>query len=222
MMMCDSPAIGVALPRNKRGRGVTLSAESLPVEVQTFYTPDPAKLDKYDEQDWEHLRTLTPLETDHPRKTITEPRPLIDEDEELEPTYNDWATTRITLFDGVEPPVHEIPAALPSNVVALGARKAGNVRFEPDPVEVDDEAVAADDDEGYGEISEGIASDLAAGDLVLSDSTLGIWVVVESVEPDIVDEDAMAIEYRELDSGDEGLMTVSDNEVLTYRRPIAA
>ena len=30
MMMWDSPAIGVALPRNKRGRGVTLSAESLP------------------------------------------------------------------------------------------------------------------------------------------------------------------------------------------------
>ncbi|MFX8895333.1 hypothetical protein ABTM96_19570, partial [Acinetobacter baumannii] len=46
MMMWDSPAIGVALPRNKRGRGVTLSAESLPVEVQTFYTPDPAKLDE--------------------------------------------------------------------------------------------------------------------------------------------------------------------------------
>ncbi len=225
MMMWDSPAIGVALPRNRRGRGVTLSAESLPVEVQTFYTPDPAKLDKSDEQDWEHLRTLTPLEIDHPRKTIAEPRPLIDEDEELEPTYNDWATTRITLFDGVETPAPapEIPAPLPSNVVALGARKAGNVRFEPDPLDTDDDAAAAaDDDEGYGEISEGIAADLTAGDLVLSDSTLGIWVVVESVEPDIVDEDAMAIEYRELDTGDEGLMTVSDNELLTYRRPIAA
>ena len=90
-------------------------------------------------------------------------------------------------------------------------------------MDVDDEpAAAADDDEGYGEISEGLAGDLAVGDLVLSDSTLGIWVVVESVEPDIVDEDAMAIEYRELDTGDEGLMTVSDNEVLTYRRPAAA
>src|SRR3546814_11108779 len=102
MMMWDSPAIGVALPRNKRGRGVTLSADSLPVEVQTHYTPDPAKLDKTDEAEWGQLRTLTPIETDHPRKTIVEPSPDYSEDEELPPTYNAWATARIPVFDGAE------------------------------------------------------------------------------------------------------------------------
>jgi len=222
MMMWDSPAIGVALPRNKRGRGVTLSAESLPVEVQAAYTPDPAKLDKTDTSDWEHLRTLTPSEVDHPRKMIAEPSPLISGDEELPPTYDSWATTRITLFDGIEDSVVVTPpVALPSNVVALGARKA-TVRFLPEPDDPEGtDAVAEVDEGGYGEIVEGTAGDLVVGDLLLSDPSLDAWVVVESVEPDIVDEDALAIEYRDLESGDEGLMTVADNELLTYRHPEA-
>ncbi|MDF2696350.1 MAG: putative FtsK [Labilithrix sp.] len=223
MMMWDSPAIGVALPRNKRGRGVTLSADSLPVEVQTHYTPDPAKLDKTDEAEWEQLRTLTPIETDHPRKTIVEPSPDYAEDEELPPTYNEWATARITVFDGEEPPAVEIAPQLPSNVVALGARKA-TVTFQPDDVDVDagDDGSADDGLDGYGEIVEGTPADLSVGDLLLSDSSLGVWVVVESVEPDIVEDDELVIEYRELESGDEGLLTMPDTEVLTYRRPEAA
>lgn len=223
MMMWDSPAIGVALPRNKRGRGVTLSGESLPVEVQTFYTPDPAKLDKTDETDWEQLHTLTPVEIDHPRKMITEPTPLISGDEEIPPTYDDWTTARITVFDGIEDAAVVVPpAALPSNVVALGARKA-TVKFEPDADDpVDGEGSVEVEEGGYGEIAEGTAADLAVGDLLLSDPSLDLWVVVESVEPDIVDDDALAIEYRELDSGDEGLLSVSDAELLTYRRPEAA
>lgn len=223
MMMWDSPAIGVALPRNKRGRGVTLSADSLPVEVQTHYTPDPAKLDKTDEAEWEQLRTLTPIETDHPRKTIAEPSPDYSDDEELPPTYNDWALARITVFDGEEPPVVESAPQLPSNVVALGARKVA-VTFRPDDVDVDagDDRAADDGLDGYGEIVEGTPADLSVGDLLLSDSSLGVWVVVESVEPDIVEDDELVIEYRELESGDEGLLTMPDTEVLTYRRPEAA
>lgn len=223
MMMWDSPAIGVALPRNKRGRGVTLSADSLPVEVQTHYTPDPAKLDKTDEAEWEQLRTLTPIETDHPRKTIVEPSPDYSEDEELPPTYNEWATARITVFDGEEPPVVESAPQLPSNVVALGARKA-TVTFQPDDVDVDagEDRTADEGLDGYGEIVEGTPADLSVGDLLLSDSSLGVWVVVESVEPDIVEDDELVIEYRELESGDEGLLTMPDTEVLTYRRPEAA
>lgn len=222
MMMWDSPAIGVALPRNKRGRGVTLSAESLPVEVQTYYTPDPAKLDKTDEDDWAHIRELTPADIDHPRKKIVEPDPLISGDEEIPPAYDDWVSARITLHDGVEDAaVVEPPAALPGNVIALGAGKAV-VRFVPTADEVEqDESPGEISDDGYGDVVEGTAGDIAVGDLLQSDMSLDLWVVVESIEPDIVDDDAMAIEYRELDSGDEGLLTVSDAELLTYRRPEA-
>lgn len=112
---------------------------------------------------------------------------------------------------------------LPSNVVALGARKA-TVTFQPDDVDVDaGEDRSADDGlDGYGEIVEGTPADLSVGDLLLSDSSLGVWVVVESVEPDIVEDDELVIEYRELESGDEGLLTMPDTEVLNYRRPEAA
>lgn len=57
---------------------------------------------------------------------------------------NVWATTRFTLFDGIDPSAVELPAALPSNVVALGARKASNVRSSPKRTRShDDPATAA-------------------------------------------------------------------------------
>lgn len=217
MMMWDSPAIGVALPRNKRGRGVTLNAESVPVEVQTFYTPDPAKLDAGDTSEWQHLELLKPQRVAYPRMMIREAQGMLSDDDELEPDYFDWAAAKITGWDPTADT--DIPVRterrLPSNVVALGARSS--VRFPPDPDVVEE---APDDDlDGYGGLQEGNAGDLAAGDLLLADPGLDVWVVVESVEPDVVDDEALAVEYRDLESGEEGLLTVSDAELLTFRRP---
>ena len=64
--------------------------------------------------------------------------------------------------------------------------------------------------------------ELEIGDLMLTDATLGLWGVIEGVEPDVIDDEQLAIEYRDLESGEEGLLTISDNEVITYRRPDAA
>src|SRR5699024_1404163 len=41
-MMWANPAIGVALPRHKRGRAIAPNADGDPVEVQCYRTPDPA------------------------------------------------------------------------------------------------------------------------------------------------------------------------------------
>ena len=106
IMMWDSPAVGVALPRNKRGRGVTLNAESLPVEVQTYFTPDPAKLDRSDADDWKHLEELTPPVTIYPRQMIVDPETISLDDEELDPDYYAWAAARIQEWDGI--PGHRI------------------------------------------------------------------------------------------------------------------
>lgn len=231
MMMWDSPAIGVAIPRNKRGRGVTLNSESLPVEVQTYYTPDPAKLDKEDIDEWGHLKQLTPSVTAYPRKMIVAPDPLIIDDEEIEPDYFAWTTARITLWDASldietpdqRDPLDAPPRTLPSNVVALGARRrhmAAAVRFEPESDDVDEEDENGTDADGYGGLREGGVDELSEGDLLLIDSTLGAWGVIESIEPDLIDDDALAVEYRDQDSGDAGLWTVPDTEVITYRSPI--
>lgn len=223
IMMWDSPAIGVALPRNKPGRGVTLNASSNPVEIQTFFTPDPAKLGDDDVTEWEHLRSLAPLELDHPRKMVLDPSPLISGDEEIPPTYDDWSAARIvawapdpTVAD-VATPARVVDRPLPANVVALGLRRRPLPVDDDYDLDVEDESDV--DQGGYGEIVEGTAGELSIGDLVLTDVSLDMWAVVESVEPDIIDDDAYAIEIRDLDSGEESLLTVSDNEVLTYRQP---
>ncbi|MGN9307595.1 hypothetical protein, partial [Enterococcus faecium] len=78
------------------------------------------------------------------------------------------------------------------------------------------------DGDGYGESLEGPAVELEVGDLLLVDSALGLWAVVEGVEPDVVDDDYLAIEYRDIDSGEDGLLTLFDNSVISYRRPEAA
>jgi len=243
VMMWDSPAIGVAVPRNKPGRGYTLNENSLPVEVQTFYTPDPSKLDKNgDQEEWALLEELRPKFTSYPRKMITDPDPLTLGDDTIEPDYYAYASARIVewreglgadLDDDDEPePEHELVSAaspaLPSNVVALGARRRrptpAPIRFEASDEEEEEEAPLDGDLDGatmrgYGEIQEGTADQIAEGDLLLTDPSLGLWGVVESVEPDILDPDSFTIDFRELNTGASELITITDSEVITYRNP---
>jgi DNA segregation ATPase FtsK/SpoIIIE, S-DNA-T family len=222
-MMWDSFAVGVAIPRNKRGRGITLNAESLPVEIQAFYTPDPAKLDSSDKADWDHLAALRPATADYERMMVRDPEPELTDDgegEQLEPDYFQWSTAEIVEWDPAAASKTQPGTLRPANVTPLDPRE--RVRFVPD---VDDEAPDVDataDGDGYSESLEGPAVELEVGDLLLVDATLGLWGVVEGLEPDVVDDEYLAIEYRDIDSGEDGLLTVFDNSVISYRRPEAA
>lgn len=223
-MMWDSFAVGVAIPRNKRGRGVTLNAESLPVEIQAFYTPDPAKLDSTDKGDWDHLAALRPAAADYERMMVRDPEPELTDDgegEEIEPDYFQWASAQIVAWDpDSATAASKLDSPRPANVTPLDPRD--RVRFVPEVGDdAPDEAAAADGD-GYGESLEGPAVELEVGDLLLVDAGLGLWAVVEGVEPDVVDDEYLAIEYRDLDNGEDGLLTVFDNSVVSYRRPEAA
>ncbi len=220
-MMWDSFVVGVAIPRNKRGRGVTLNNESTPVEIQAFYTPDPAKLDSTDTADWQHLDTLRPAEPDYSRMMVKDPDPIISDDgegEDLEPDYYQWATAEIVPWDPAAAAAR-LDAPRPSTVTPL-ARAA--VRFVPDPVDEDsDDDAVGDQGDGYGSAIDGPAAELEVGDLLQTDETLGLWGVIEGVENDVVDDEQLAIEYRDLETGEEGLLTMSDTQVITYRRPDA-
>lgn len=217
-MMWDSFAIGVAIPRNKRGRGVTLNAESQPVEIQAYYTPDPAKLDSTDEEEFAHLATLRPAEARYGRSMIVDPEPsYADEDMEvpIDPDYYQWLVAKIGKYDPEFVSVVTPPA--PSNVISLTSRD--RVRFvEDEPDDIADDMIV-DSDDGYLASEEGPAADLQVGDLISIDLALDLWGVIEGVEPDVVDDEQLAIEYRDLESGEDGLLTVADNEVLTYRHP---
>ncbi|MGC5225152.1 FtsK/SpoIIIE domain-containing protein [Micromonospora sp. DT81.3] len=216
-MMWDSFAIGVAIPRNKRGRGVTLNAESQPVEIQAYYTPDPAKLDSSDVADWAQIERLRPKAEDYGRVMVREPDSDLDgRDEEIPPDYYEWASARIVPWTKSAADAGTAPAA--SSTIRAAA--SAGVRFVPTDVDDQDGAGIADmDSDGYGAAVEGPAVELEIGDLLQTDFALELWGVVEGVEPDVVDEDQLAIEYRDLETGEEGLLTISDNEVVTYRRP---
>lgn len=70
-MMWESPAIGVSLPRGKRGRATSVNRAGKPVEVLTYFTPDP-----YEELAAEEeaiLVALRPSQVTHERYVIVPP-----------------------------------------------------------------------------------------------------------------------------------------------------
>ncbi len=219
-MMWDSFAVGVAIPRNQRGRGVALNGESVPVEVQTFYTPDPAKLPADRVEEWGLLERLRPAEIRYERKMIAEPRPDLDGDGELgEPTYSAWAAAPLVPYDAaragdVGDLEHE----------PLPAETSGP-RFEPTDPSLDVLDDAVDDAalfEGYADPVQAGIGEVGRGDLLLVDEQLGIWGVVEECELDLLEDGYVSVDYRELESGEPNTMSVPEGESVSLRRPVDA
>jgi S-DNA-T family DNA segregation ATPase FtsK/SpoIIIE len=215
-MMWDSFAVGVAIPRNQRGRGVALDAESNPVEVQTFYTPDPAKLTPDKVDDWALLEQLRPEKLNYPRKMIKEPRSEIDYDkgEVAEPSYSAWASALIVNYD---------PAgARDADELPAPTAEVPGVRFVPsDEPEADESESIADGNlfEGYGDPAPTPIAEVNPGDLVLVDEGLDLWGVVEECEVDLLEEGYMSVDYRDLESGEPNTMSFPEGERVSVRRP---
>lgn len=216
-MMWDSFAIGVAIPRNQRGRGVALNDQSNPVEVQTFYTPDPAKLLDENVEGWAQLEQLKPAAVNYPRKMILEPRSEIDGDKGdlLEPMYEEWSTALIVAYD----------AGRDSSLRPERQTTIEDVHFETAADDVDertDDSTGASDAElfeGYSDPDGGSITDLTPGDLVLVDEGLSLWGVVEECELDLIEEGYMALDYRDLETGEPNTMSMPEGEKVTLRRP---
>lgn len=217
-MMWDSFAVGVAIPRNLRGRGISLNDESQPVEVQTFYTPDPAKLTDEKVDEWALLEQLRPATVAYTRKMILPPRPEIDIDGKgdiVEPMYNDWETAAIVAYD---------PAREGRADSAEPAATTSGVHFEPaDDADADDRTVRSSEEEnlfeGYDEADAIRVSDVTAGDLVLVDESLSMWGVVEEVAPDVFTDGYASIDYRDLETGEPNTVSVPDDETVSVRHP---
>ena len=219
-MMWDSFAVGVAIPRNLRGRGVALNDQSNPVEVQAFYTPDPAKLLEENVEGWAQLEKLKPAVTSYPRRMILEPRAEIDGDkgELLEPMYEEWANALIVAYD----------ASRDSSIRnTRTAELVEGAHFEPRIDDVDeaddpDDSTGADDEnffEGYGDPDGSSIADVEPGDLVLVDASLSLWGVVEECELDMLEDGYMSVDYRDLETGESNTMSMPEGEKVTLRRP---
>lgn len=212
-MMWDTPAIGVT--RLPQGQGITLNRAGDPVEVLCHYTPDPAKASE------EELDALEELKArgEHvrwPRMMIRLPEPTQDLDtgEEQPVTYADVVSARIVPWgaDG------EAEADERQQVVATAAPTSG----ELDEDEAESPASGEPDPfEGYGGAERRSAHALEPGMLVLVDEALEVWGVVQSVEADLAgdDEDALVLDYRDVETGEEELLVIDGGMSVTARCP---
>ncbi|MCS5524795.1 FtsK/SpoIIIE domain-containing protein [Curtobacterium flaccumfaciens pv. oortii] len=221
-MMWDSFGIGVAVPRNKRGRGVALNDDSNPVDVQTYFTPDPAKVTEDNVDDLAFLDRLRSVEVVHPRKMIIDPRPEVDGDKGvmLEPMYEEWASALIVPFDASRAEQQETATIVTDTTADLTTSTVRFVDEDAAATSSADELSDGDLFEGYSEPEEGIrVSELNPGDLVCVDSSLDLWGVVQGWEGDVTDDDNVAIDYLDFETGEPNMISVPEGERMNVRYP---
>lgn len=207
-MMWDSFAVGVI--RTPQGRGIGLNEAGDTVEILAHYTPDPAKSDPDEQQAQTAIDDLRPPRTLHPRKMIESQQAQIDDtgksDKLIEPDYYDFASARIINYDPERQDASYIPAPEPEEISDGGSDE------ETGQDEIDEF-------EGYGQPDSVQASDLVEGDLVLVDESLDMWGVVETAEPDIVDDESIAIDYRDIQGGEPSTISIPADDALMARHP---
>ncbi|MEO6969838.1 MAG: AAA family ATPase, partial [Chthoniobacterales bacterium] len=71
MMMWQDPSTGTTVPRACRGRATTINDDNIPVEIQTFYIPDPRRAKDPESKD--RLARVRPAESLHERLVILLP-----------------------------------------------------------------------------------------------------------------------------------------------------
>lgn len=221
MMMWDSAAIGVSIPRTARGRAICLNSQSRPVEAQTFFAPNPDPNSPGYDQDF--VNSVRPKATLYSRKMIEVLEAKEDIDGETIPlTFDDYAAAEIIQYDAEYEKLHaRIPSADNDRRNPILSTKALLLSEAPAETESDDSPESDPEDlfKGYEPEAYAGPEELTAGDLILVDENLGQWGVVESVEPDFRDDAALTVDYRDFESGEPETITLSSDSSLTTRRP---
>lgn len=226
-MMWDASYVGVTIPRGIPGRGTAVSAgDDRPMEVQSYWTPDPRRAAKVGtREDLAVLSRLRPMTVTHPALQVQLPEDLLHpagDDGNPLPSLMWEAVMAAELVPAMEPAEEEplSPADLLAgrrlNRPALPAPRRGErgqVAVE-EPHLVDD----IDDDADYNPPAEVRADQLREGDLVLVDGATDLWAVVESAERDVDEVDLVLVDWRS-DSDEAGTLAVSDDELVSVRRP---
>lgn len=233
-MMWEHPAVGVTLPRGKRGRAIAMSDNGFPVEMQCFRTPDPAKATH--DVELQLLERLRPAHSEQERLLIVPPEPSWngDSDERTEPGFWDYAQAdwvRAADRPELDPLATRAGAGLSSgrelsSAMSMLGLTGLNRKQEPaarprlleleQQLAADDGMSREDDAGGYLDPVPIQAKDVAVGDLVDSD---GEWVVVED-DPvaDVDDPDAVSIPWR-TDSDEYGDLVAPADELIQVRHP---
>lgn len=205
-MMWEAPYLGVAVPRNARGRGTARLEDESIDEVQVYWTPDPRRASS--DADLQILDDLRPPTLTHPRLRVALGDAADLDGEEL----NGWQQVlEARLLPEDELPPDDVPTVpAPSVAEAASSLPEGDIPApQPDELAADDE---------FGPETSIPASAIQAGDMVLVDADLWHWAAVEDAQEDLVSEEYICISWRD-DDGDDGSLSIPDTESVTVRRP---
>lgn len=230
-MMWESYAIGTAIPRHIKGRGMAMNAAGVPVQIQTIYAPnpDPGSPD-FDPAKTAAVRPRTLL---HKKMLVEILEPAPDLDDEVQPLgYWDYMQARVyedpdqpevqgPAIAGAQPPAAALAAlrSLNTGPAAVSEQQEGG---SSSPVIAERAAAAVDpgtyqgaeddDFEGYGEESVCAAGELEPGDLAQVDPDGG-WVVI--TEYPEADGDDVYLEYTDRFTGEPATCTISAQEMVS-------
>ena len=243
-MMWDSFSTGVAIPPFAIGRGIAHNSHGEPVEIQTYWTPDPYQTDPEHPEVWvnpddlEIVQNLTPAERIHELKEITEVDDVLDIDDkgnEVYADYNDYMAAPIVPA-GDAARLQRKAALLETDTdeaqaqrMRAQARQAELDRIqreESEPELTDAEEMFA----GYSEPTSGIVDELLdnsgelaqEGVIALIDPDNDSWGIIEYAEYDEAEEGYIALTYRDFETGEPGALSLPADDSLTIRAPEAA
>ena len=230
MMMYQDPNIGTTVPRGCRGRATTIDENNRPVEIQTYFVPDPRKARRRD--DVEQLQLLdslmpAPEMCRHGRLLIVPPS-----DDDIanagDSEYNAWCATDWVPAEArpdLDPVTNtavdsdrarELASPMAMFGISTGASRSAS--FDDGIDESAGDALVVGDDAGYGANVDIDPLALSIGDLVELEP--GYWVTVDE-EPDYdpMDSSSVLLCWRD-DEDNTGATGLNVGERVTSRRAL--
>lgn len=233
-MMWDSYSTGVAIPPFAIGRGIAHNTVGAPVEIQTYWTPDPYQTNPETPELWVNPDDLSIVDQLRPAETVNELKEIIDPDEPVDyesdkPTqldYNDYMEARIVRAGEASKLQRRASGILagPENMPTSRDAELTKIQREEEEPELSD---AEEMFAGYADptplpveelLDEG--GELATeGMLILVGPDTNTWGLVDLAEHDPVEDGYISISYRDYETGEPNALQLPADDQILARTP---
>lgn len=227
-MMWQSFVTGTTVPVNAKGRGMARNKLGTPVELQTYWTPDPEQTDPENPAEWAFETDLQLVENLRPRVDLWPTKRIIDPDDSPEFDDNGKLIKNGADFDDYM----DARIAKASIADAMPVRKMAGVFESPAAKQLEQIQIEAEEPdeqlqpfEGYAEPSTTSIEELLDGNGYLqTEGALveveeGVWGVLEFAGYDDAEDGYVELSYRDYDSGEPGTISLPSDDRIDMRLP---
>lgn len=227
-MMWQSFVTGTTVPVNAKGRGMARNKLGTPVELQTYWTPDPEQTDPDQPSEWAFETDLQLVENLRPRVNLWDTKRIIDPDDSPEfddngklikdgADFNDYVGARIAKAT--------IADAMPVRKMAGVYETPAAHKFEQIQLEVEEPDEELQPFEGYSNARTTSVEELLDGNGYLqTEGALveveeGVWGVLEFAGYDDEEDGYVEFSYRDYESGEPGTISLPSDDRIGMRLP---